>query len=149
MAEFAEDEEILEFAIVREVDSNLFYLKLAARVKDPEMRKMFMQLADEELEHKAKLELELMKLGRVVGDKPGEPGEQGILNADETDLDVTYRDMLIMGMKKEETSFRLYVDLAGRVTDPGSKETLLSLAEEEVRHKLRFQMEYEKVLKEE
>jgi rubrerythrin len=56
--------------------------------------------------------------------------------------------MLIMGMKKEETSFRLYVDLAGRVTDPGSKETLLSLAEEEVRHKLRFQMEYDNALKE-
>ncbi len=147
MSEFVGDEEILEFAIAREVDANRFFLVLARRVKDDGMRRIFEELADEELEHKAKLELEIMKLGRPVS-----PDAHGLLDVvdnfgDGPDLDVSYRDMLIMGMKKEETSFRLYVDLAAKVTDPSSKETLLALAEEEVRHKIRFQVEYENATK--
>jgi rubrerythrin len=58
-----------------------------------------------------------------------------------------YKDVLIIAMQKEESAFKLYVDLAGRVTNEDSKETLLALAQEEVKHKLRFEMEYENLLK--
>jgi len=58
-----------------------------------------------------------------------------------------YKDMLIMAMQKEEASFRLYVDLAGRVINENTHDTLLALAEEEVKHKLRFETEYDLLLK--
>jgi len=62
-------------------------------------------------------------------------------------VDMDYKDMLIMAMQKEEASFRLYVDLAGRVTNEDAHDTLLALAEEEVKHKLRFEIEYDLLLK--
>jgi len=66
MSEIDTDIEIWEFAIAREIDANRFYLTLAQRIDNPEMRKVFEDLASEELEHKAKLELELMKTGKVM-----------------------------------------------------------------------------------
>ena len=63
MVEFESDEEILQLAISREEDANVFLLTMAGRMKNPEMRKVFEDLADEELEHKARLELEIIKTG--------------------------------------------------------------------------------------
>ena len=148
MAEFESDDEILELAIAREEDANQFYMILAERVTSAEMRKVFEDLAEEELEHKAKLELEVIKTGRVVTatEKP-ELETKGDTEAVGPDVDMDYKDMLIMGMQKEEASFRLYVDLAGRVINEDARETLIALAEEEVKHKLRFETEYDLLLK--
>lgn len=148
MAEFESDDEILYLAIAREEDANQFYLALAARVQSPEMRKVFEELAVEELEHKAKLELEVMKTGRVVtATQDVDIGNERAIEFNKADLDMDYKDVLIISMQKEESAFKLYVDLAGRVTNEDSKETLLALAQEEVKHKLRFEMEYENLLK--
>ena len=140
MAEFFEYDEILELAVAREVDANRFYLALAARAQNPHIRKVLEELAAEELEHKAKLELEIMKTGRVVVTTMVPLGLQDD-QPDYTPLEyeIDYKSLLLMGMQKEEASFRLYVDLAGMVTDHNSKETLLAIAQEEAGHKLRFQ----------
>jgi rubrerythrin len=58
-----------------------------------------------------------------------------------------YKDMLLLGMEKEEASFRIYIDLISQVQDKESREVLLALAEEEVEHKLRFETEYDLLLK--
>ncbi|HUS71811.1 MAG TPA: ferritin family protein [Sedimentisphaerales bacterium] len=148
MVEFESDEEILELAIAREEDANKFYLALAARAQADEMRKVFEDLAGEELEHKAKLELEVIKSGRVVtATEELDIGDERAIGITESDIDMDYKDMLIMAMQKEESSFRLYVDLAVRVTNEDARETLLSLAEEEVKHKLRFETEYDMLQK--
>jgi rubrerythrin len=55
--------------------------------------------------------------------------------------------MLLLGIEKEEESFRIYIDLLQRVQDKESREVLLALAEEEVKHKLRFETEYDLSLK--
>jgi rubrerythrin len=148
MAEFESDEEILELAIAREEDANIFLLTLAARMPNPEMRKVFENLAAEELEHKARLELEIIKTGRVVTPTKKTPYKTNDFSEDGgSEIDMDYKDMLIMAMQKEESSFRLYVDLATRVTSEDAYETILALAEEEVKHKLRFEMEYDNLLK--
>lgn len=148
MDEFETDDEIMELAIAREEDANKFFLALAARVKNPEMRKVFEDLAAEELEHKARLELEIMKKGRVVtATKKLELEEEADTEVVREMLDMDYKDMLLMGMQKEESSFRLYVDLAARVSGEDSYETLLALAEEEVKHKMRFEIEYDNLMK--
>ena len=145
MSEISPDQEILQFAISREVEAYHFYLALAGRVKSRQMRMVFEDLAKEELEHKAKLELEVIKTGRTVSTKlkPGHPESDYIISDDPSQLDIDYKDMLLLGMEKEESSFRIYVDLAAKVCDEESREVLLSLAEEEVKHKLRFENEYE------
>ena len=139
MADFIDDE-ILEMAVAREVDANRFYLAIAARVENPRIQKVFEELAAEELEHKAKIELEIMKTGRVVNTDKTPAGLQND-RADyvSPEIEMDYKDILLMGMQKEDASFRLYVDLAGMTSDAHSKEILLALAQEEAGHKLRFQ----------
>lgn len=149
MAEVKPDEEILQFAIAREVEANQFYLALAERVKSAQMRKVFEDLAEEELEHKAKLELEVMKTGSVL---PAEqkviiPEQEYIVSDSELTVDMDYRDMLLLGIEKEEAAFRTYVNLIPSVDDEESRELLLALAEEEVKHKIRFETEYDILLK--
>jgi rubrerythrin len=140
MDEFIDDNEVLELAVAREVDANRFYLALAAKAQNPHIRKVFNDLAAEELEHKAKLELEIMKTGRVVNTDREPLGLQDDL-PDYTALEyeIDYKDILLIGMQKEEASFRLYVEMAGMTADHDSKEMLLAIAQEEVKHKLRFQ----------
>ena len=66
MANYVPNEEVLELAITREEVANRLFLELASRARNPEIRKVFEDLAEEELEHKAKLELEIMKTGKVL-----------------------------------------------------------------------------------
>ena len=141
--------EILELAIDREIDANQFYLALADRVDSMEMREVFKELAQEELGHKAKLEFELMKTGKAVEIKqpPTAPNRNYIVSDNQSLLDMDYKDVLLLGMEKEEAAFRIYVDLVPNAYDTESRELLLSLAQEEVGHKLRFQLEYDMIMK--
>jgi rubrerythrin len=147
MAEYESDNEILEFAISREIEAFQFYTALAERMEKPQMRKVFEELAKEELEHKANLELEIIKTGQTVA-----TGSQNLTADDyhiegEFQFDMGMQQLLQMSIEKEKAAFKLYVDLAGKVDDENSRETLLALAEEEVKHKMRFEYEYDMLLK--
>lgn len=145
MVEFNSDYEILQKAIDMEVEAYEFYLALANRVESQQIRKIFEELAEEELEHKARLELEIMKIGKtmVPKEEPARPEEYYILSDRRTPLDMDYKDMLMLGMEKEDSSFRTYVNWVSNARSEEHREMLLALAEEEVRHKLRFQNEYD------
>ena len=135
-------DEILEYAIAREVEANQFYTYMAKRMENPEMSKVCEEFAKEELEHKAKLELEVMKRGQVVSDFDISDYMMDVGN----EMDMDYEELLVFAIKKEEISVSLYTDLAAVVKDKESRETLLSLAQEETEHKLRFETEYRSLL---
>lgn len=146
MADFIADDEILEMAVAREVDAIKFYTVLADRAQNSAIRRLFEELAAEEMEHKEKLELEIMKIGRVVDTQRPPTG----FKDDRQDLispaiDVDYKGVLSMGIQKEDASFRLYMDLAGMVNNMASRDMLVALAQEEAEHKLRFQNELQRV----
>jgi rubrerythrin len=146
MGKVNSDQEILEFAISREVEAYYFFLALAGRVEDPKMRQVFEDLAAEELEHKAKLELEILKTGKTLPQQqmpPGRAESDYIMSDSDLPLDIDYNDMLMLGIEKENAAFRMFVNLIPTVQDEESREVLLALAEEEVRHKIRFQNEYD------
>ena len=149
MSKVNSDQEILEFAISREVEAYHFYLALARRVDTEQMRKVFEELAQEELEHKAKLELEIIKTGKTVTEElpPARPDSEYIISDDPSQLDMDYKDVLMLGMEKEEAAFRTYVNLLANINNEESREVLLAIAEEEVKHKLRFETEYDMWLK--
>ena len=48
-----------------------------------------------------------------------------------------------MAMKAEKAAFKLYTDLAAATDDDGLKQIFLDLAQEEAKHKLRFELEYD------
>ncbi|MFA5238660.1 MAG: ferritin family protein [Phycisphaerae bacterium] len=148
MTEVSPDNEILEFAIAREIEASNFYMALADRVTSAGIRKVFKDLAKEELEHKAKLELEVLKTGRVLS-APGKvtvPEHDYILSDSQSLLNMDYKDLLMLGIEKEQASFRMYVNMVSQVKDTESGEVLLALAEEEIKHKLRFETEYDLLL---
>ncbi len=149
MSKVDSNQQALEFAIGKEVEAHYFYMALADRVDNPKMRREIENLAEEELEHKAKLELEVMKLGLTVATelKPGRSGDGYILSDRAGLLDMEYKDMLLLAIAKEDAAFTLYVNLAGNAADEESREMLLALAQEEVRHKLRFEAEYDALLR--
>ncbi|MBN1804167.1 MAG: ferritin family protein [Sedimentisphaerales bacterium] len=141
------DTEALEFAIFREVEANKLYKALAEAVKDVEIHTFFEELAAEEIEHKKKLELELMKLGVVVRDEDFSKGVKlSYLVEDGLPEDLSQADILQFAIKKENESFRMYVSLYAKTSDEETKEILLALAEEELRHKLRFEQKYQQLL---
>jgi rubrerythrin len=139
-------EEILYFAISREVEANVFYNLLSQYIDDEQVKAICDEFATEELEHKARLELEIMKLGNVV--KPlagsGRPGRAAGRPLDYMQLNLP--ELILLAMEKEKVSFRLYIDLLALVEDKQSRQTILEIAEEEARHKMRFELEYDRLL---
>ena len=92
----------------------------------------------------------LDKLRQIVGDPLFvKSGRSVVATAQAGELDdmkaawLDYQKALIIAMKKEKAAFRLYSDLAGRVDDAGIRDLLLGLAQEEAKHKLRFEVEYD------
>jgi rubrerythrin len=57
-----------------------------------------------------------------------------------------YQQALIVAMKKEKEAFRMYSDLASVAQSSELKDVLLGLAQEEAKHKLRFEVEYDDVI---
>lgn len=129
-------DKILEFAIAREVEANQLYLYMATQFKNPEMRQICEDLAKEELKHKAKLELEAMKRGKVISD----------LNISDYMIDFS-SELLSYAINKEQHSIDLYTHLAEIVKDKDSRKILLSLIREEAEHKQKFEKESRKLLK--
>jgi len=136
-------DEILEFAIAREVEANHLCTYLARQMENPEMRKVCEDFAEEELEHKAKLELEVMKRGEVVH---GLDISDYIMDVGD-EMDMNYEELLVFVIRKEQISVDLYNDLSAVVKDEESREVLLSLVEEETEHKRRFKVEYDNLPK--
>ena len=138
--------DVIRLAIQREEEAYSFFMAMSKAIKSLGIASMFKDLAKEELEHKEKLKLELMKLGEVVReDKPSKLMEDLFyIEADEFEQ-IDYADMLRLCIEKEDISFRLYLNLASQIHNEDSREALLAMAEEELRHKIRFENEYAKL----
>ena len=146
MYNFSSVEEILDFAIEQEIAANRFYLDLAGRAKSPAMRQVFEEFAEEEWGHKKKLEN--MEKGKFEfsSEQIADLKISDYVVAEEPTPDMNYQDALILAMKKEKAAFKFYSQLAAMVEDAPLRQMFLSLAQEEARHKLRFETEYGEVI---
>lgn len=146
MERFESVEEVLDFAIQCEIESRDFYMKLAERMENPAMQKVFDNFANEELGHK--LKLEAIKSGKmlIVPEKVQSLDIADYVVDVKPQPDMDYADALVLAMRKEKAAYRLYLDLAATAEDEELTDTFLSLAQEEARHKLRFEIEYDDVV---
>ena len=141
--EFNSTDEILDFAIGREIEAIDLYKDLAKKVENPEMRKVLIGFIKEEQEHRIKLE-DVKASGMVLSEEDiGSLDIADDIEGGEPRPDMSYADILIFAMKKENTSLLLYTDLAKAVEDEELKDMFMWLAQEEAEHKLRFEMEYD------
>lgn len=140
-------EGILDFAIRGEEESVQFYTDLAKKTARPGMEDIFLKFADEERGHKAKLLA--VKAGKQLQPVAAKIADLRISDfvvdvAPGPDLD--YQGALIVAMKKEKAAFALYTQLAELSPEPSLRDLLLALAQEEAKHKLRFEIEYDQVV---
>ena len=142
--QFSDVDEILDYAIEREDRAAKMYAELANTVERPGIREAFLEFAAEEGRHKARL----MKI-KAEGTPAG--------NFEKiTDLQITedlvepkiskhmnYQEVLVFAMKSEKLAFLLYTKLAEACMEPGLAEVFRGLAQEEAKHKLHFEIEYD------
>lgn len=144
MTQFMSADEILDFAIKNEQDAVDLYTDLAARTTSAAMKKELEHIAGEERGHK--LKLEKVKSGKKL--LSADAKIQDLKIADYTvevalDENPDYQSVLLFAMKQEKAAFKLYTDLAALAPDGGLQEILLGLAQEEAKHKLKFEIEYD------
>jgi len=147
MKEFKNITEILDFAIGEEQAAVDFYLLLAAQSKSSETKKIFHEFAEEEMRHKANLtKIKENGMLRLSDEKVRDLKITEYLVDVKPSATLSYQDALILAMKKEKAAYRMYTAIAVQAEDPAVKQLLESLALEESRHKLRFEIEYDDVV---
>ena len=143
MKKFRSVDEVLDFAIAKEIEAYNFYLELADWVERAEVAKLFEDFSLEEMQHKMKLEA--IKAGKIVIQEE-EVGSLNIADKMETSepkVNLSYAEALVVAMQREKKAFRLYTNLAEIYEDAKVKGLLLKLAQEEAQHKLYLEIEYD------
>jgi rubrerythrin len=144
MKEFNSIDDILEFAINSEQEAVDFYNQLAQNATNEDMKNVFEQFAREEMGHKAKLtNIKTTGMYSMPAENIADMQISDYLVAVKPTTNMTYQDALILAMKKEKAAFKLYSNLAQRAPSTDMKEILQGLAQEEAKHKLRFEVEYD------
>ncbi len=144
MEKFKTVNEILDFAMKSEQEAVDFYTALASQSNNPEIKETFLQFAKEEVGHKARLQ-------KIKDEGVFEMQQEQIADLKIADYvvktdpspDMSYADALILAMKKEKAAYKLYTKLEQRTDNPELKKVFQSLAIEESKHKLRFEIEYD------
>jgi len=147
MEQFKIINDILDFAIEGEIEAHKFYTDLAAKMTDKTMKQVFLDFAAEELGHK-KL-LEDAKAGKKVLLKKEQIADLKIAEftvAIKPTPNMNFKDALILAMQKEKKAFQLYTRLAHLTIEKEAAELFAGLAQQEAKHKLRFELEYDDVV---
>jgi len=143
-------ENVMTFAIENEKAAVELYEMMKDTAKEKSAKVMFGELAAEELKHRRFLE-------GVTGENVPDVQLKEVTDLKISDYlvdvefkpDMEYQNILIMAMKREESAVKLYNDMAAQIEDPKLGKLLKFMAQEEAKHKLRLETEYdEKVLAE-
>lgn len=144
MTTFKTVEEILDFAMQSEQQAADLYDDLATKVSDLTLKKALQDFAQEEREHKKTLER--VKKGKKLLDAQAKINDLRIsefLVPSEPHADMSYQQLLVFAMKEEKAAYRLYSCLAESAEDRKLRDIFLGLANEEAKHKLRFEIQYD------
>ncbi len=147
MKNFQSVDEILDFAIDNEQNAADFYFKLADSAQDKSIRETFKLYANEEIGHKEKLIF-------IKNEGVFQLKKESILDMKVADYvvrqavsdDMSYQDALILAMKREKAAYRLYMKLASTTNEANLKDLFIGLAQEEAKHKMAFEIEYDDVI---
>jgi len=134
----------LDFAIQREEQAYDFYTTLARKATTNEMRAVLVAFAEEELRHKATLSALKTQAAKAPDELVRDLDKGDDTTNIEPTPDMSYRDALELAIQKEANAFRFYRDFAAITKDEDLRNTFLTLAQEEAKHKLRFEEEYER-----
>jgi len=132
-------EEVLRNAIHSEVETRVYYQRMAERAGAPEVRKRMLSLADGELVHRAKLE---RRYREMIGQEPPDPAPVTVdIPPEISNLDMSRA--LKLALERERDSESYYRFMAERVPNTELGRLFMELAEMEWKHKTDLQAEYD------
>jgi len=141
--------EVITFAIRKEAEAFNLYTTYSQLVKTPGLKQMFTDLSKMEQKHREILE----GVGKEDVSKYQLKNIQDLKISDFVDKedfspDMDYASALRLAMKREEDARRMYAHLAGGTNNPKLVKLFSVLAQEESKHKLMLETEYdENILK--
>jgi len=146
--EFKSLDDILDFAITKEVEAEQFYLSLCEEETLSGNRRTFEDFAKEERKHVKLLE-SLKAGGAVEGVEDYEFKWIKDIKRSDLVLDIDYkkgmhyRDILMLAIKREEKALLLYNELQDKADTEDSKNVFKILCQEEAKHKLALESMYD------
>ena len=144
MKPFTNTNDILDFAIENEQSAVDFYTELAKNARTDDMRETFEQFAREEIGHKARLtKIKEEGIFTLPNETVADLKISDYIVRTEPTPNMTYEQALVLAMKREKAAFKLYMKLSEKAPNEKLKDLFLGLAQEESRHKLRFELEYD------
>lgn len=147
MKKFNVVNDILDFAIENEIEAYKFYTDLASKMDNPTMKQVFLDFAEEEQGHKNLLEdAKKGKAVKIGGEKIADLQIAEFTTKVQPTANMDYQAALTLAMQKEKKAFQLYTTLAHLVQDDTARQLFTSLAQQEAKHKLRFELEYDEVV---
>ena len=137
--------DIIAMAIKREEEAYDFYMDIYAKVSDPALKGTLEFIAGEEKKHKAFLVsyrdgnfgTKALKMSDFVDYKVAE-----YLEEPEIDPGSKPEDIYLAASHRELRSFLFYTEMANLHADSEIKETLLKMANEELKHKEKMEYLY-------
>jgi len=137
-------EEIIQFAIQREIESMDFYDRASKLVNHSGTKDLFLDFMKQEEGHKKKLEavrvgkIELGKIEKIPNLKISDYMVEAELKPD-----ISYAEILRIAMKREERSVKLYTDLNEKNQDETLRSLFTFLIQEESKHKYYIEKLYD------
>jgi rubrerythrin len=139
--------EVITFAIRKEAEAYNLYITYSQLVKTPGLKKMFEELAQQEQKHREILEgVEKKDVTRYELKKIPDLKIGDFVEEEKFSPDMDYASALRLAIKREEASLRLYNHIANGTNDPELKKLFSVLAQEESKHKLRLETEYDETV---
>jgi rubrerythrin len=143
--------ELWDTAIYREIASQAMYLEAQREADDPAAKAMLAELAAEELKH-----ADVLRKMKEAGCNPqdlnraplADLGISEYLSAPETLEGAGLQEVLIFAMKREAQSVAFYTGMMGTLRQESAKKLYARLAQEELKHKMKLELEYEKMFPE-
>ncbi len=136
--------DIIKFAIERELEAANFYKDMANKTKFEANIVLFLELEKMEMGHAETLKKfknegwDILELPDIPDLKISDYMETPVANEG-----MTYQEAVVLAMKREKASFKLYTDLAKEFTDIEAKNLFLRLANEESNHKFQLETLYD------
>ena len=136
--------EVVTFAIRKEADAYNLYTTYSDLSKNPGTKVMFKELAVEEQKHREILEgVEKKDVSEYKLEKVPDLKISDFTDDQEFSPDMDYAAALRLAIKREEHALKLYNHIGSGTENPELKKLFSALAQEESKHKLRLESEYD------
>jgi rubrerythrin len=136
--------EVIKYAIERELEAADFYKDLQTKVKIQASKEMLKTFEKMELGHADILKnLDLNKIELYKPEKVNNLKLSDFMVEPVTHEEMTFQEILVIAMKREEAANKMYLYLAESTDDDRVKNLFLKLATEEAKHKLQLETMYD------